>query len=224
MPAGTNAHCCIHALGSYNAVDGSAKRIIKFQRISYPWVPGHSSCAFIGSRVQSMLQSDSVTWQRTWPHATIRYMAAHQVGLIPLAPGTGFLQMARAATDMIHAPYTTSGTIRFTNMLYLDDVTAEPTLRLHFNMSHQTVSIEAYSRLDPRPASCAIINSVVSDSTLPEASTFNGPEPAEDDIHDFYTLGGDASVHGEFRCVALVQPSRAITKVVFESQVPTSEV
>lgn len=83
-------------------------------------------------------------WERCWTQFICKYTAGHRVGWTPLAPGTGFLQMAKTAVLTGDQDVDLTG-VHFLAILFLDVAGKGtiPTLRVKLQQRLNSVSVES---------------------------------------------------------------------------------
>jgi hypothetical protein len=134
-----------------------------------------------------------------------KFMAHHRVQQLPLAPGTGFLELARLAT------VTQSGTdiliseAKFTEMLFLDDPGASPKVRV--SSEDSKIKIESIN-------STSAFWSVHAEMTVAEVPNGHTQEwctEEEDSVQEWSSISGDEfysmtgnDYRGEFRSVETI--------------------
>ena len=138
--SGTNAHVVVAIQGRFQmSLEENEAVCYIHKRFSW-WC---ASELFLGPCKQP--RNDVTVWECAWTNPCCVFMAHHRVGETPVAPGTAFLQMAHAAvltplTDKIVC----MSNVEFTSMLHLDSI-IRPTLRVSYNTTAVTLSIESKS-------------------------------------------------------------------------------
>jgi len=124
---------------------------MSYKRVAFPWVaaggrvgvvaassstPEH---ALLGVTVAS--DKTQVVWERTWDSEHLQYLQGHRVGKTALAPGTLYIEMARAAAAEAFALAENEAIIlqrlQFPQMLVLE----EPHMRVEADRVHRSVRV-----------------------------------------------------------------------------------
>lgn len=132
--SGTNSHAMVLGRGIATCI-GELVVVSCLETSAFSW--WQRSDALGAARVLGTVVSNhtlppgsDTVWERSWPQAICCYMAHHRVGCTPVAPGTGYLQLAIAASR--HSADTGDGVqineTKFKAMLFLDGLT--PTIRV----------------------------------------------------------------------------------------------
>eukprot|EP00656_Telonema_subtile_P003376 TRINITY_DN11543_c0_g1_i3.p1 TRINITY_DN11543_c0_g1~~TRINITY_DN11543_c0_g1_i3.p1 ORF type:complete len:2117 (+),score=442.26 TRINITY_DN11543_c0_g1_i3:173-6523(+) len=151
--SGTNSHAVLVCNGINHLGTFESSPVLQYQPTAFAWwsSSGESlvtQAPLLGTAAIRKGQQGTV-WERVWPVDTCRFLAQHRVGVVPLAPGTGFLCMVDEAIR--GSSNSNPGTVlditeaRFTAMLFLDQ--SSPCIRVSVVLSStdaaDTVGIES---------------------------------------------------------------------------------
>ena len=134
---GTNAHGLLLWARNKVMMATHIKKSVRYKRKAFRWHDAHVQevVALLG---RSASGGDAVTvWEHIWPSPICGYMAHHRVDRAPLAPGTSFIELAVLAANARDAGVAVSlSRTQFVSMLFLDDATAKPQIRLTHSGDH----------------------------------------------------------------------------------------
>jgi len=156
--SGTNAHVTLMPVP-----EAPAQSLLRtstgvlYKQTSFPW--SEKIDPLIGSLVSSP-GAPTLVWERCMCETMYQHMAAHFVGEVPLAPGTGFIQMARVAVSTNNAKELWMDEVRFTGVLFLDNAQSCPNLSVSYNKVLQSVSVESISSTSANRSTHVIVTNV----------------------------------------------------------------
>jgi 3-oxoacyl-(acyl-carrier-protein) synthase/NADPH:quinone reductase-like Zn-dependent oxidoreductase len=207
--SGTNSHATLSCLAQD---DCSPRPKMQYAHRMFSWsctisvAAGTQDVPLLGMCVPSDDNTTQV-WEKHWSQSVCKYMVGHRVGQTPLAPGTGFIQMARVAMSMAGQEVELTQ-VQFSAILFLDLISEEmtPLLQLkvrgeapkQISVASSTMHSEWTTHVE-----MAGFNTTVAESSREIAPLSSGSEVQLLDGDSFYAEIGNKYQNG-FRTVNTV--------------------
>ena len=228
--SGTNAV----ALLACGTVISQTHLVVSYQPTQFGWWDACDTVAVQGLLHPLLGQAEVLEgvpalkrWQKAWPLSVCNHMSQHRVGCTSLAPGTGYLEMAREAVTCSDAD-TDSLSItstQFTSILFLDDK-VRPLLQLTLDLDFHNITVESIDSTGAVLQHAIISVSSKSDSPFTPALALPSQTPAtfvvnHVDGSSFYAATGN-DYRGDFRSLRTVgyTDESLLVKLEFEQTRP----